>query len=717
VKQAGGVINLTNGVNLNGLQVPNFDVGMEFGLAGIGSNHQNIQSESFVLSDAAHDLSINDLHPSGETGNVGVRTLSVGQKLAAVAPYAPTATPDTETTPEDMQITVNASKLASDLNSGAVLTIDKIGTGAEGPQYGTVTIAPDGHSLVYTPTTLDYLVDGILTGNQDAFQVSVKDNFGGEVTSFVTVHATPVADQPTATQVTVLPSQSGDPINEVRLKITSHSADHGTLNQGSDYLQSIVLNLSGDVTAGTKILGDTGNLVSPNTAIDSTHPINLSTGNLDTFSDEIDLSMPTGTSLSDHLLVTATAAEKEAAVPPASFTYDQRIGIAFQHNTETPTFQTVQNQSIWDSGTQFSASKDLFLGADFSLDKSFSDPAGLVSFSSSGEFKAGMTDTFNVHGGTITAQLPFDVTVDTTYNTTTNRLLIHTDDALLSGASFTTTGPGGNFTLGATFNLNDTLSLGGSLIKTLGLGFSYPVDVHTDAASLVPGSVNGGAFISDADTTKISIPVGPDPLAPIGHIDVQWPLLSTTSTTQNGDTITGDAASNNFIQFNLDLLRWAAAVDPVVFGPIEGLLGPANGDPNSFSILLATADVGANLLQHFMLQVGNLDGTLTFSDGTTQSFVLGHDIIIDNASSHVGTDGKIHFRLTLNPEATLENQTSVGVNIGADASLLNNLPSVVNDVLGSPFHFSGNTALFDIPIADNGPFNLGFNSQTYNFLA
>src|SRR5262249_45137587 len=43
----GGVSNLTNGVNLNGLKVSTFDVGMEFGKAGIGSNNQNIQSESF----------------------------------------------------------------------------------------------------------------------------------------------------------------------------------------------------------------------------------------------------------------------------------------------------------------------------------------------------------------------------------------------------------------------------------------------------------------------------------------------------------------------------------------------------------------------------------------------------------------------------------------------------------------------------------------------
>jgi len=115
VTGAGAVVNLTNGVNLNGRGLPNFDVGMEFGLAGIGSDHQNIQSESFVLSDTAHDLSIDDLHPASEPGYVGVRDLSVGQKLAAVAPYAPTATPETVTTLEDMPASaIPVSALATD---------------------------------------------------------------------------------------------------------------------------------------------------------------------------------------------------------------------------------------------------------------------------------------------------------------------------------------------------------------------------------------------------------------------------------------------------------------------------------------------------------------------------------------------------------------------------------------------------------------------------
>ena len=66
-----------------------------------------------------------------------------------------------------------------------------------GPQYGTVQISTDRTYLTYTPTTLDYLVNGVLTGNQDAFQVGIKDNFGGTVTSYVQVKADPVANIPT----------------------------------------------------------------------------------------------------------------------------------------------------------------------------------------------------------------------------------------------------------------------------------------------------------------------------------------------------------------------------------------------------------------------------------------------------------------------------------------------------------------------------------------
>jgi hypothetical protein len=66
-----------------------------------------------------------------------------------------------------------------------------------------------------------------------------------------------------AANVQVLTPQPGDPINEVRLLVTSQSGDYGTVNQGSDYIQSIGLNLSG--TTSTTSITDTLGLLSGNT--------------------------------------------------------------------------------------------------------------------------------------------------------------------------------------------------------------------------------------------------------------------------------------------------------------------------------------------------------------------------------------------------------------------------------------------------------------------
>src|SRR5262249_34847042 len=149
-------------------------------------------------------------------------------------------------------ITISVNDLATDLNSGATLTIDKIGSGAQGPQYGTVSVAADGKSLIYTPTTLDYMVDGILTGNQDAFQVCVKDSMGGALTSFVTVNATPVADAPTVGDTIAAP-HAADPATLIRFSVTITSDDFATINQGSDYIKSLALSLTGTDTSGITI--------------------------------------------------------------------------------------------------------------------------------------------------------------------------------------------------------------------------------------------------------------------------------------------------------------------------------------------------------------------------------------------------------------------------------------------------------------------------------
>ena len=258
-----------------------------------------------------------------------------------VVPYAPTSTPDTVSVLEHgPSITIKVNALATDQNNGAVLTIDKIGTGAQGPQYGTVQIAADGKSLIYTPTTLDYLVGGILTGNQDAFQVSVKDSSGGEVTSFVTVNATPVADAPAAVTFKVLAPQAGDPVNEVRLLVTAQSGDYGTVNAGSDFIQSIGLGGTA-FTDATKIT-DSDKLLNGNTIIASS--------NTGLFTDEVDLVMPANTTINDSLAVTATAAEIESPkTTTTSAAFNQPIGIDNVQSQTDLNFQT-SGQSIWNTG-------------------------------------------------------------------------------------------------------------------------------------------------------------------------------------------------------------------------------------------------------------------------------------------------------------------------------------------------------------------------------
>ena len=144
------------------------------------------------------------------------------------------------------------------------------------------------------------MVDGILTGNQDAFQVSVNDSLGGEVTSFVTVNATPVADAPTVT-FKVLAPEAGDPVNEVRLLVTAQSGDYGTVNAGSDFIQSLGLGGTAFTDATQTIVN--GKLLTGNT-------INASS-NTGLFTDEVDLVMPANTTMDDTLEVTATGAEIE----------------------------------------------------------------------------------------------------------------------------------------------------------------------------------------------------------------------------------------------------------------------------------------------------------------------------------------------------------------------------------------------------------------------
>jgi len=681
------VINLGNGTNMVGAVTTPFDVGVEFGIGGIGANHEDITSATFVLSDTAHDLSLDDL------GNdlFGARVTSVGapgtrrtggEKITGLAPYAPTATPDTVTTLEDISITVPASALATDKNSGAILTISEVGSGADGPQYGTVKVAPDGKSLIYTPTTLDYEVNGILTGNQDAFLVCVHDNFGGQVTSSVTVHATPVADTPTV-NVQLLARHDDDPINEVRLLVTCQSGDFGTVNQGSDYIQSIQLGLSGNVTAGTTI-SDTGGLLVGNT-------ITLDPSNSGYFQDEIDLLMPTDVSLNDTLAVTATAAETEGtgSLATAPATKNQSIVLNNAQLQQDLTFLT-SGQSIWQEGAAFSKEYGTgFLGVDKSA--STSQSVLVASASASAHVRAGFQADLKISAGDIGATLPFHIGLDSTYNVSTDTLQTVWTDAQLGGGHFTAHGPGGSFSFGLDFGLT---------AKAKATIFGTTVFNLKTTLGPVTKPVFGLSLNSTQLRTTIPLPGGLS-------LTLAFPNVGTVNgSNPNPGTISQTGISNDFVNLSGDLIAMASNL---IFGTDVTDIDFGVGSIDILDLILG---VGLNVVQKFDLSSSGLMPTLFLEDGTFEPLMPGLPLTVPNASIHdTNQDGHIDLSLGLVPQATLTNNSSIGADLNASITAL----AISVSHLGSftAFKHGTNIQLGTFPAIYSKSFDLkGFNTQT-----
>lgn len=158
---------------------------------------------------------------------------------------------------------------------------------------------------------------------------------------------------------------------------------------------------------------------------------------------------------------------------------------------------------------------------------------------------------------------------------------------------------------------------------------------------------------------------------------------------------TSAGASNNLFQVNVDVDQLIATAVNVALGntpqstinPLDLSLGL--GDiletvavkeetieaveeflTLDFNLQIADLDVraGANFSQEFALNVEDMDFTLTFEDGTERqvSASEGGQIVIDKASDLEDTDGdgEIDYTLSLSPDATLFNDTELGLNVG-----------------------------------------------------
>src|SRR5262249_41870877 len=249
----------------------------------------------------------------------------------------------------------------------------------------------------YTPDK-DYAGANTDAKSVDAtLQYSVSDGHGGQDSATVNIHVIPVADVPVVT-FEVLDAHAGDPVNLVRLKVTATATDA----DGSEFIDRIAF---GEVPKDVTLTTDN---------------VLTTTGQPGSATEEVQLLLPTGKDVDFDFTATAYAQERGSGDPdetPGSA--PEHIGMDFNHNEAEKEF-LAQNQSIWGAGTAFAIDKSLFLGPNVSLD------ADLGLATTEGHFKAGLTADLHIQGGAINAHIPFDITVDTTYNTTTDTLLVHT---------------------------------------------------------------------------------------------------------------------------------------------------------------------------------------------------------------------------------------------------------------------------------------------------
>jgi hypothetical protein len=671
---ANSVIDLGNGTNMNGAASP-FDIGLKFGGPGGGGINAVSGPVNFTLAGSS-PLTLDAIahmdFGAKLTGVAGKGNTPAASKVVVKAPAAPDAIDDVASTKEDVGVVINV--LANDTDAdGDALVI----TSVEGASHGTVSVSADGKSIIYTAVE-DY-------SGSDTFTYCVSDGNGGQDSAEVTVTVIPVADPPDI-MIEVLPPQAGDGVDMVRLRVTATQSDF----DGSEFIDRLEVN---GLPAGV-ILQAGSMVVNP-------------AGQPDTLTQDFILKLPTDTDTNGNFTITAFSQEEGNGDPDeASATVSKKIEVNHTHNEVTEDF-LVTDQSIWDTGGSFNFHDERFIGVEKSLAVT---TGGIVRPEVSGNIKAGFETTIDFNGGKINATLPYDITLDSVYNKTSDILKISASAALSSAASFVTVGPSGAFDLDFLFNAEARAKL----ILDLGIVGSWTllesdlpsINIDQDVLSFNSASAGGSVDIAAGFS-----------------VNYAWPNVGANGAVSGVNTVSGSGVSNNFIGANLDVDDLVSAI---LFGGVNPFdlgfdIGLAKG---TLELLDLDLSGGLNFLQKFVLQAGDLTGQIRFDeDNSTQAFSFATGLQINNASSHdVDMDGSIDFTLLLTPGATLDNETDLGFNVGAAFKALTLSGSYDVGVDSGSFSFgplinlSGNETIATVDVYDN-TFNLAVNSGDVSFLA
>jgi hypothetical protein len=662
------VLDLGDGATLAGAAKP-FDVGIEWGTAG-GKKDDIFQPVHFKLSDAGHDLTLDDfahLMFGAKLDSVGGPggTRNGVNKITGIAPAAPDAHDDTFNIFEDGAAGLNSPSKIPHAVSLNVLANDTDGDGDtlkvidlhDLPAHGTAAIAADGLSILYTPE-LDW------SGSQ-TLEYCVSDGKGGQDHAFVTINVAPVADDPLVTY-TVAPGANA---NEIVLTVTATQNDADS----SEYIDKLV---AGATPAGVTVTpGEINPATEDNVVVQQ---FIVSTAVKQDFNFNLDF---TATSKETGNGDTETAS---ASVP---------IVIEYNENDFSPTFHAT-DQSIWSQGSAYSFSDDTFIG----IDDHFGDSGGsLIGYDFSAGIKAGFQSTLTFTGGDIDANVSYNLNIDTTLNKTTDSLLISTSQ-ILTGGDFHTTGPEGSYKLDFILNYLFHAAL------------TYDIGIDSgDIVSFDVGDDNTFNIIDiNSDGLATTIPF-PPPFESVSAT-LAWPHITTDGSASPPPTgeFSSDGASNNFLQLNLDVDQ---VLSDIFFGGVDPFdlhfdVGIAEG---SVELLDLDLDGGLNVLQKFTVQANGFSGILHFENGVDQAFIFGSDLLLQNASAiDAGGDhdGKVEFTFELDPQATLHNETNLGVNVGYSFDLVKISGSYDIGVdsggidIGPLYHAGGS-----LPVADFGIYN------------
>lgn len=657
-----GVMDLGRGVNMNGAGRGPFDVGVEFGSPGNG--HGVVSSTSLTLTSSTGGLTLDDL----ALVDFGVRLTGGGAapKLVTPAPAAPDAINDNLSAVEDTTIIYSVLSNDTDEDGRGDFRIVSV----TDPEHGTATISADGLTVIYTPD-LNY-------SGADSFTYAMIDGHGGGDSASAAINVVAVADAPTL-QVT---TAAGANVNEILISVTATVTD----TDGSEYLDRF--EFSG-LPAGAAIVGESDLAYNP-----------TDTGQ--SLTRTFTLQLAPNTDFNFDLGVRAVAREmSNGDEEGTSTTVAVRVDSAT--NNFNLTFRAT-DQSIWGSGDALILEDNRYIG--FTLGPVNSSSGDFIYGSADLYLHSGFQSHLTFDGGSIDASAPYGITIDTSYNHTTDVLLIESAaDLLSSGVNFTTSGPNGSYILDFIFNYAISASLG--------------IDYELDTATLVSFGSSGNYSVNILSIESENIGISFDFDYGLS-ITLAWPNLDTTSVVTSETVFSSSGSSNNFLQFGVDLDQAFADIFLKGANPFDVSIDISVADGN-VQLLDVDLSAGMNFLQEFAMALGTLGGTLLFENGTAMGWNF-NDIMIANASSYdADGDGLIEFGLMLDQAATLTNETGLGFNMGYSVALLQASGSydvVVDsgDWSFGPVWSTGQT----FPLASiglyNATFGLDFASQTIGFV-